>query len=181
MARRRRTPKDCNGAPRLDKMPIEDAAAQLGVSVPDLRALLGLGWTLYDPITKTNNELLTPLELAAECGISTRQLRNLEERGLPSVGEGRSKRYPWPLAEAWYRVWRHRVGPHRGLAGTVDYLDPREAMRQMEIASAQWRAFYALTWPDRSVEDLDKDARAQLEHVRGLITAGRRPPLGWGT
>lgn len=48
----------------------------------------------------------SPPQLTADClGISTRQVRRLERKGLPWHGGGQNKRHPWPHVVLWYRAY----------------------------------------------------------------------------
>ncbi len=55
---------------------------------------------------------LTESDFAAMIGVATEQLASLEREGLPTVGTGKAKRYPTPMAVRWYIdfVVTRRVG-----------------------------------------------------------------------
>jgi hypothetical protein len=161
-----------DGAPRLDQVPLERAAAILGIRPSELRELKALGWELFDERVGDNNYLMTPAELAEECGITTRQLRNLEPRGLPSVGDRKAKRYPWPLAEEWYRVFTRRSRDDRGVA--IPYLDPREATAEFNRALELIRAYNFITLRNEEGE-LDPPSRERIGQARDLLRRGLVP------
>ncbi|CAN5634257.1 hypothetical protein BH23GEM7_BH23GEM7_27180 [soil metagenome] len=164
---------DANPVPRLDRLPLPEAAAALGITEAQLRHLLSLGFELTCQFTGFNNNLCTPEELAAECGVTTRQLRNLEERGLPYVGGRKSKRYPWPLAEEWYRVFRRRTAQSPGLA--ITNLPPRQAWGEYHDAILLVRAYNFLTIHGGDGE-LDEASAARLPEAREYIRRREFPP-----
>ena len=120
-------------------------------------------------------EMLTPAQAAAELGVGERQLRNLETKGLPCRGDGRAKRYAWPLVWEWYAVYRDRY--ERGGRKEISYLDPAEASRAYGRRSAILRAWHRLRSPELYVESapLDREAERQLGYAQALLAAGRHP------
>lgn len=94
------------------------------MTVAELAELLEVDRATADRIRRTYREdldapieWLTPEEAAATLEISTRQLRNLEARGIPCRGAHGAKRYAYPLCFEWYQVWRRQAESRRGYAG----------------------------------------------------------------
>lgn len=173
-----------DGAPRLDQVSTARAAEILGVTETDLLRAIELGWEPYDPGAGDNNFFETQAELAEDCGVSTRHLRALEKRGLPSVGQGKGKVYPWPLAEAWFRVFRRRSKQREarrrseghGDGFAIQHLDPCEAMEEYRSAVVLVRAYNWIR-QRRDIEDHpDPKVRARAREAREYIAAGRHPP-----
>lgn len=54
-------------------------------------------------------------ELAKQLNLTTRQVQNLEVRGMPSIGTRKAKRYPIPHVHIWYRAWTERGASGRSV------------------------------------------------------------------
>jgi hypothetical protein len=70
-------------------------------------------------------------EAAKVIGLTTRQVANLEVKGLPSVGRGKSKRYALPHLCIWYGAYTGRHKPE------VVPWEVAEALHQVEQAEAR--------------------------------------------
>jgi hypothetical protein len=153
------------------------------MTVRELGELLGADRAVAEGIRREYRTLLdaplewlTPEEAARTLEISTRQLRNLEERGLPFRGEQSQKRYAYPLCHDWYQVWRQRAATRRGYAGE-QRLDALAAFRLRREETALSRAYWSLLRPDLYSGELDPHAQSKLGVARALI-AQRRTPDG---
>ena len=127
---------------------------------------------------KRREEWLTPKEVAKELGVTTRYLRDLEGKGLPSRGERQSKEYPWNRLVAWFTVALKR----REQTGLMpEYLDAEEAVFEWERLAAQTRAWWRVKHPGLyekpGIAPLDKVAKAYLDEARVKVAAGISAPL----
>ncbi len=78
---------------------------------------------------------LTQREAAKLLSFSTRQVQNLEVRGLPSRGARKSKRYALPHLLIWFRAYKRRGGSE----GKVRQLSWRVALAEHELDAARMR------------------------------------------
>ncbi len=127
---------------------------------------------------KRHEEWLTPKEVAEQLGLTTRYLRDLEGKGLPSRGERQSKEYPWNRLLAWFIVALKR----REQTGRMpEYLDAEEAVFEHERMAAQTAAWWRVKHPElyekQGTEPLRKAAKAYLDEARAKVAAGILPPL----
>lgn len=84
-----------------------------------------------------------PQEAAKIAGLTTRQLLDLERKGLPVVGARKEKRYPIPHLSLWLASYRRRGGPE----GRV----PRLPWR---IVRADWESYWARVRVELAEADL---------------------------
>jgi len=76
---------------------------------------------------------LSQRDLAAVLGLTTQQIRNLEDRGLPHRAEGRLKFYPVPLAVRWYVNFK----VEDALPDDVPYTEARSRREQARARLAE--------------------------------------------
>ena len=128
---------------------------------------------------RQKTEWLTPAVTAQELQVSTRTLQNLEEKGFPSRGFRKTKRYKWPDCWEWYRIYRLRQDYARGAA--IGFVDPVEALTEHARLTAISRAYWRLKYPRlyKNSEPLDREAKHQLDHARHLLRSGQGPPQLW--
>lgn len=112
---------------------------------------------------------------AAELRLSTRQLLNLEEKGLPVRGERKTKRYPWPDVWAWYWYFRYLYRNQRQTE--IPYLEPADAIAAYRKHCALSRAYWRIALPDsyRESDPLDPEAEKRLPEARLLFERGEIP------
>jgi hypothetical protein len=104
---------------------------------------------------------------AETLGVSARQVRNLELRGLPSDGGvvSESKKrlaYPMPQAMMWFECWNKAFGPYRK---RPEHLEIRFAIawvkrrRALQAGATRFRDDYDTRWGwmQRDVRDPDFD------------------------
>ena len=83
-------------------------------------------------IVKSPLNRLLQVDLAALFAVTDRTIRNWDNEGLPGTGEGRARRYDWPLVLAWY------VARVSGPASGSDLSDKeREQKAKADIAEME--------------------------------------------
>lgn len=85
---------------------------------------------------------LSQRDLAAHLGLSTQQIRNLEDKGIPHRAEGRRKLYPVPESIQWYVQFK--VDEALGRRGDADFAEARARreyararLAEMEVGQAE--------------------------------------------
>jgi hypothetical protein len=76
---------------------------------------------------------LKPEEFAEFVDRTPRQLRNLEDKGMPVRRIGRGRRYPVPDALKWFGVYSRRLKQEK-----VGWLDLDEAAAEHTLHEIQW-------------------------------------------
>ncbi len=120
----------------------------------------------------------TQRQLAALLNLTTQQVRNLEDKGLPYRAEGRSKFYPLPGAIEWYVTFKQREAINRvggGRGGLDESRARRERARarlaEIEVAKAEGQVV-----PTDVVEEVYGDRLLGALRATILNMPGR-----WGT
>lgn len=85
------------------------------------------------------DELLTQKALAGRLALTTRQVRNLHDEGLPREESGQ---YPWPEARDWYIEFKQhehvrRLGYENGKAESFEKARARKTSAQAQLAELQ--------------------------------------------
>lgn len=128
---------------------------------------------------------VTQAALAEWFEITTRQVQNLEARGLPCEGGRSTKLYPIPDAVLWYRSYRARVMARSSSFDTVTYLDPRiaraehalECARDAVKFDARERKMYGRTLTEAEVEALaEREQYLAGPQYLTALAAGRPLP-----
>jgi hypothetical protein len=99
------------GVQDVDWLTVEEFAHALLLNLDDareyIRGFAELGYLV---------EGIDPAGLASDHNVTTRTLRNWEERGLPAVGANQSKRYVSPIAFQWIEQFQRQTY-HPGRSG----------------------------------------------------------------
>ncbi|TVR55846.1 MAG: hypothetical protein EA421_05365 [Gemmatimonadales bacterium] len=83
---------------------------------------------------KEGKALVSQRELAELLGLTTRQIRNLEGRGLPVSATGNRKRYPIPDAIRWYVASKGREAADAAEVTPYDEALARKTLADARIA-----------------------------------------------
>lgn len=73
-------------------------------------------------------------ELAERLGLDVRQVRRLEDAGMPTRTRKGRKDYPWPDALKWYIGWKVESGVARRTPGSLAELELRELGAKVRLA-----------------------------------------------
>lgn len=121
---------------------------------------------------------LSQKDLAQVLGLTTRQIRNLEEQGMPARAEGNRKLYPIPDAVRWY-VQRQvdqaaeAAKPDAYEKARARDMEARAEQRELEVMEARGRVVPVERWATE-VRDYLTTMRSRLLALPGLI-AGALP------
>lgn len=85
------------------------------------------------------DEELSQKAFAERLGLQARQVRNLEEQGLPFLPEKgkKPKRFPWRACFRWYLAFKVESEVKRRVPSDVSALDRREQLAKVRIAEAR--------------------------------------------
>ncbi|NUO63467.1 MAG: hypothetical protein HOQ34_07850 [Gemmatimonadaceae bacterium] len=116
-------------------------------------------------------ESLNQQDFAAAIGLSTRQIRNLEEAGCPVRVKGDRKTYPWPKALHWYIAYK--VERAEAAAKPLDFeaararkMEADANLAEIEVAKAQ-AALVPTETVDSIVGELGDRLRAVIVNIPG--------------
>lgn len=117
------------------------------------------------------SDQLSQIELAERLDLTTRQIRNLEEAGLPTRVKGDRKTYAWPKALHWYVEYREslvekRVKPLDFEAARARKMAADAQLSEIEVEKAQGALLPAAT-VDQVVGELGDRLRAVIVNVPG--------------
>lgn len=73
-------------------------------------------------------------DLAERLGLDVRQVRRLEDAGMPMRTRKGRKDYPWPGALRWYIGWKIDSGVARRTPGSLAELELRELQAKVRLA-----------------------------------------------
>lgn len=181
-----------------------DAASRLGITRYMVRKLEASGlpreeegypWPAvlewYREYAAGEPTSLSQKDAAEQLGISTRQLRNLDESGVPRTADGD---YPWPEVRDWYVEFKQREAVERTMGGNGNgnstaaaYYAARarkEAaladLREMEVQERRGHLLHIDDLVELFSAPLDR-LRAQLLALPGTVApklADRELPIG---
>ena len=148
------------------------------------------GWLVGDVSPGSiRTRLLTQTQFAELINISERQVRNLEEKGLPNEGFRGTKVYPLPVALWWMFGYWKRLAARDGSDGRegVRYLDWRVARAMHDLDQAETAARFAALEKEmygRELTDAEVEALADREqylegagYLEALLAGKPRQPL----
>lgn len=110
-------------------------------------------------------------ELAARIDLTTRQVTNLVDEGMPRIVEGNRVYFPWPQALHWYLEWKTR----RASATEKDdeqknlrlrQLEAEVRMAELELARAEGRS-YDLDYLEAQLTGALQRLRAKMLNIPG--------------
>lgn len=116
-------------------------------------------------------EALNQQDFAAAIGVTTRQVRNLEDAGCPVKVKGDRKTYPWPKALQWYIGYREslvekRVKPLDFDAARARKMAADAQLSEIEVEKAQ-RVLVPADTVEQVVGELGDRLRAVIVNVPG--------------
>ena len=120
---------------------------------------------------------ITKAEATKRLGLTLRQLERYVEEGIPCLGSGRARRFPWPTVRHWRderirRKERERLAPKREpIEGLAD-AERRTAIADAELKELKLAQLRGELAP---VEDFRREIADALARVRMLIL--RQPDL----
>ena len=105
--------------------------------------------------------MVSQRELAELLGLTTRQIRNLEGRGLPVAASGNRKRYPIPDAIRWYVASKAREASEAAEVTPYDEALARKTLADARIA-------------ERKLAELDQNLIPSALHRQVLSRVAER-------